>query len=207
MSWLLLALAAPFVLAASRWRFSRLRRAGPHPFGLTGTPLPAPMMLSEEGWHGLTASSLSFIVLSYGHPLKVSEPLIEVATCWSEADCYPPSLEEAIGRAEHRDDAIARGYWAHGIGVFEPAPELPLPAGPFGHGEHAVMVGGEQRTLPVVSYRHYQALRFRQGPAVITAVARFGLPAVPCFETVDDLEPYFDGLTQFGLSLLRFWEA
>ena len=53
----------------------------------------------------------------------------------------------------------------------------------------------------------YEALRFRQGSAVVTAVARFGFPGVPSFRAVDDLEPYFAGYTRFVLSWLRFWET
>jgi len=59
----------------------------------------------------------------------------------------------------------------------------------------------------VVSPGNYEALRFRQGPAVVTAVARSGFPGVPSFQVVDDLEPYLAGYTRFVLSWLRFWRA
>jgi hypothetical protein len=196
-----LVVGAPVALAVSRWRFSRLRRANPHPFGLSGAP--APMMLSSDGW----GPGLTDVVLSYGRLLAVAGQLIEVATCFSERHCYLPSLEEAIGRAEHRDAAWTRGDWESAGGPFEPVPEVPLSLGAFEHEERSVVVEGQERAIAVVSRRNYEALRFRQGPAVVTAVARSGFPGVPSFQVVDDLEPYFAGYTRFVLSWLRFWQT
>ena len=57
----------------------------------------------------------------------------------------------------------------------------------------------------MVSRNGYEALRFRRGPVVVTAVARSGFPGVPCFRPVDDLEPYFAGYRRLVRGLLRFW--
>ena len=196
-----LAVGAPHALAASRRRFSRLRRADPRPFGLAGGP--APMMLSSDGW----GPGLTDVVLSYGRPLAVAGQLIEVATCFSERHCYLPSLEEAIGRAEHRDAAWARGDWGSAGGAFEPVPYVPVRPDGFEREERPVVVAGEERAVAVVARGNYEALRFQQGSAVVTAVARSGFAGVPSFQVVEDLEPYFEGYTRFVLSWLRFWQT
>ncbi len=113
MSRVQLAVGAPLALAVSRTRFARLRRARARPFGLIAEPPVVPEMLSSDGW----VPGLTDIVLSYGRPLAVSGPFIEVATCFSERHVYPPSLEEAIARAEYRDGAWARDDWVGGAGV------------------------------------------------------------------------------------------
>lgn len=63
---------------------------------------------------------------------------------------------------------------------------------------------GEERTGTVVSHGDYAALRFRQGPVLITAVARLGFPPVLSFRVIDDLEPYFAGYRRSVLGFLRF---
>jgi hypothetical protein len=95
---------APVALAVSRWRFSRLRRADPRPFGLAVTPSAVPMMLSSEGWQ----PGLASMALRYGRPLAAPGPFVEVATSFLEPDCDMPSLKQVITRAEKRDAAWAR---------------------------------------------------------------------------------------------------
>jgi len=192
---------APVALAVSRWRFARLRRAHPRPFGLAGGP--APMMLSSDGW----GPGLTDVVLSYGRPLASAGQLIEVGTCFAERHCFLPSLEEEIRQAEHRDAAWARGDWESAGDPFDPVPHVPVRPGGFEREERTVVVTGEERAMTVVARGNYQALRFRQDLAVVTAVARPGFPGVPTFQIVDDLEPYFAGYTRFVLSWLRFWQT
>jgi hypothetical protein len=47
--------------------------------------------------------------------------------------------------------------------------------------------------VPVVSFRHYQALSFSDGTTTATVVSRHPLPELPQFDWVTDLEPYFAG--------------
>jgi hypothetical protein len=97
------------------------------------------------------------------------------------------------------------------VGVFSPpdrpSEEVPVPEADFVRQEQTVIVDGEQRAIPVMSLRQYDALRFRQGSMVVTAVARLGFPDAPSFHTVEDLEPYFAGHRRFVLSWLRLWET
>jgi len=200
------AVSVPIALAVSRWRFSKLRRVDPHPFGLAIVPPLMPMMLWSDGWGpGLTDMSLS-----YGRPLAVSGQLIEVATCFSEADCELPSVGEAIVRAGQRDAAWEREDWENapemsGSEPFEGPVQAPVPG--FDHVERPVIVAGQERLVPVVSRSGYEGLRFRHGSMVVTAVARLGFAGIPSFEVIDDLEPYLAGYTRFVLSWLRFWET
>lgn len=130
-------------------------------------------------------------------------PLIEVATCFAEPYCFLPSLEEAIARAEHRDPCYARSEWVESGGPFDPMPAIPVPARDFGRDERTVGVDGEEQATTVVSYGNYAALQFRQGSAVVTAVARLGFPDVLSFQAIDDLEPYFAGYRRFVLGWLN----
>jgi hypothetical protein len=164
-----------------------------------------PRMLGSHEWsEALNAMSL---VYGYPHPRDVSQPLIEVMTCFSAARCYRPLLEEALVRADHRDAAYARDEWADVPGPFEPPigldSSVPVPANGFAHQDRAVIIDGEQRVVPVVSYRRYEALRFHQDTKIVTAVARSGFPEAPSFHTVDDLGPYAAGFRRFMLSVLR----
>ena len=59
------------------------------------------------------------------------------------------------------------------------------------HHERILAVDGEERAVTVVSHGNYAALRFRQGPVLVTAVARLGFPPALSFRVIDDLEPYF----------------
>jgi hypothetical protein len=199
-----LVVGAPIALAVSRWRFSRLRRVDPHPLGLSAVPPVLPMMLWSDGW----GPGLTDISLSYGRPHAVSGQLIEVATCFSEPDCDLPSPQEAIARAGQRDAAWARGDWEDAAEMSGAEPfEVPVPPTGFDRQERRVVVAGQQHGIPVVSRGGYEALQFRHGRMVVTAVARRGFPDVPSFGVVDDLEPYLAGYTRFVAGWLRFWEA
>jgi hypothetical protein len=174
---------------------SKLRRFDAHPFGVTVTPPLPPAGLRSAS----IGPDLSDFELHYGTPLDAGAPVIEVQTCFDEDDCYVPSLEEAITRAEKRDAALARHELTVHIDVFAGEPEIPVPAHAFGCAERAVIVDGAQRSTPVISHDNYEALSFRQGPLLVTAVARFGFPGVPAFQATDDLEPFFAASTmRFG---------
>jgi hypothetical protein len=200
-----IALGVPLGLAVSEVTSFWLRRAHPHPLGLTVAGPTMPRMLGTHGWGG----GLNYMSVVYGYPHQrdVSRPLIEVMTCFSADRCYLPSLKEALTRAEHRDAAWARGEWEDPTDPFSPAPRMPVPASGFAHQDRAVVIDGEQRVIPAVSFRHYEALRFRQGTKVVTAVARFGFPDAPLFHAVDDLGPYVAGFRRFMLGQLRLREA
>jgi hypothetical protein len=63
--------------AMAAFRFPRLRRADPHPFGLAAPPLEQ-VMLGGESWD---RQGLIDITLVYVDPLDVSAPVVEVTTC------------------------------------------------------------------------------------------------------------------------------
>jgi hypothetical protein len=146
------------------------------------------------------------LIYGYPHPRDVPRPLIEVMTCFSAARCYLPSAEEALVRAERQDAAYARGDWEDAAGPFDPPigpdPSVPVPASGFAREDRVVIIDGEQQVVPLVSYRHYAALRFHQDTKVVTAVARSGFADAPSFHTVDDLGPYVAGFRRFMLSML-----
>lgn len=192
---------APVALAVSRFRIAKLRRARPHPYALAEVPPTMPRILWSEGW----GPGLTDMVLAYGYPHAVAKPLIEVATCFAERDCFIPSLEEAITRAEHRDAFYARSEWVNAGGPFDDSlpDEVPVPARAFDRDNRLVGVDGEEQAVTVVSSGDYAALRFRQGSVVVTAVARSGFPEPLAFRAIDDLEPYFAGYTRFVLGWLR----
>lgn len=89
---------APIALAVSRFRFAKLRRVRPRPCALSEVRSEMPRILWSEGY----GQGLTEIVLAYGHPHDVSKPLIQVQTCFSDEDCWSPSLEEAIARGASR---------------------------------------------------------------------------------------------------------
>jgi hypothetical protein len=190
---------APIALAVSRFRFAKLRRVRPRPYALSeAEPHMSGILWSEGFGQGLTE-----IVLAYGHPHDVSKPLIQVQTCFSEEDCYSPSLAEAIARAEHRDACFARLEWVEAGDSFDPFPGLPVPDRVLDHDERVLAVDGEERAVTVVSHGTYAALRLRQGPVLVTAVARLGFPSALSFRVIDDLEPYFAGYRRFVLGFIR----
>jgi hypothetical protein len=70
------------------YRFPRLRRADPHPFGLAHRPLD-PAMLGGESW---SRRGLIDITLVYGDPLDLTGPLAEITTSLPDATlAYRPS--------------------------------------------------------------------------------------------------------------------
>jgi|SRR5580658_4149408 hypothetical protein len=190
----------PFALAIARFTSAKLRRAQPHPYALVST---LPKILWSDSW----SQGLTEMVLAYGYPHTVSRPLIEVATCFAEQDCSFPSLEQAIARAEHRDACFARSEWVDAGGPFDPFPAVSVPARQLGRDERTVTVDGEERTVTVLSYGDYAALRFQQGSADVMAVSRFGSPDSLSFQAIDDLEPYFAGYKHFVLSWLNPWAS
>jgi hypothetical protein len=194
-----LAAGAPIALAVSRFRFAKLRRIQPRPYALWDVQPEMPRILWSEGY----GQGLTEIVLAYGHPHDVSKPLIQVQTCFSDEDCWSPSLEEAIARAEYRDACFARLEWAEAGDSFDPFPERPVPDRNLDRKERILAVDGEEQTSTVVSHGDYAALRFRQGPVLVTAVARTSFPPVLSFRVIDDLEPYFAGYRHFVLGFLR----
>jgi hypothetical protein len=200
------ALGVPLALAASVVEFSMLRRAKPHPVGLASVPPELSPLLESHGWyHGLTD-----VVLAYGYPFDVTKPLVEVATCFSEAYCELPPVELALARAEHRDAAWARGDFEDPVIVFS-APgslpeDVPVLEPDFARQERVVAVGGERQVMTVVSLRRYQGLHFRHGSVLVSAVARLGFSDELSFQHVHDLEPFFAGRRRFVLSWLRPWQ-
>ena len=204
MSRVMFALGVPAAMAADTVLFALLRRARPQPFGLS-SPAAYPAMLRSAGQRELRR--FSSVVLSYGRPLTPAGQLIEVETCFAEGDCFLPGLEETIIRAEMRDEAWTRHDWAAEPDVFEPIPDVHVPAGGFERDESVVIVAGQERHLAVTRHHRCEALRFRHESMVVTAVARLGFPDRPQFELVTDLEPYLAEHRRFILSWLRFWEA
>jgi hypothetical protein len=200
------AAGVPIALAVARWRFARLRRVDPHPFELAVPPAVAPVMLWSESWPGglNQAAGLISVALSYGRPMVLDGPFIEVVTCFSERNPGGSSPEVAIAGAEHRDAAWARQDWDV-ADEFDPDPDEVISQPGFVRTERLVTVDREQQMILAVSRHGYEALRFRRGPVVVTAVARHGFPGVPSFRPADDLEPYFAGYRRFVHGLLRFW--
>ena len=197
------ALEVPLALAISVPEFAALRRAGPRPMGLAPVPAGWPRIL---GTHSGQAA-LAELSLIYGYPLSLGQPMLTVGTCFAEADTEPVSLEQVLGRTQVGDEAVARGDPSYGRPVFSPAMpgwEAPLPApAELREAEQTVLVDGKATTVTVTNWRDYQALRFRAGENVVTAVARYGFPASLSFGWVEDLEPYFAGRRRFLLSWLR----
>jgi hypothetical protein len=201
-----IAVGVPLGLAVSEVVSFWLRRADPHPVGLATAPT-MPKMLGPHSWDkGLTDVCL---VYGYPHPLDVARPLIEVMTCFRVARCHLPSIKKALTRAKHRDAAWAGGEWENATGPFSAShPEAPIPDSGFAYQRRTVVIDSEQRTVAAVSFGQYEALRFRHGTMVVTAVARFGFPDTLSFQTVDDLRPYAAGFRRFMVSLLlRLREA
>jgi hypothetical protein len=138
---------------------------------------------------------LDSMSLLYGDHFDVTAPLAEVTTIYDGPDwpnAHPRSRRPApawsLGEAERRDDKIARGDWSSS----SPGQDS-VPPGPFRRGKMDIVVCGTRLRVPVVSYRHYQALSFSDGTTTATVVSRHPLPDLPRFDWVIDLEPYFDG--------------
>jgi hypothetical protein len=197
-----LVVGAPVALAVGRWRFSRLRRAGARPYALAGILPGMPGILWQDGWGG---GDLTDVVLAYGYPHAVSRPFTEVETCFAGSPSAAPSLEVAIARAEHRDESFARWEWVNAGGPFDDETPADVPADGHRRDERMVSVEGAERPLVVVSRGDYAALRFRDGAAGVTAVARLGFPGELAFVLTDDLESYFAGYRRLVRSFLVPW--
>jgi hypothetical protein len=156
------------------------------------------MLCSESYGPGLEE-----IVLAYGYPFPVHKQLIEVETCFSQEQPSSTALEQVIARAEYRDSCYADLRWEDVVEPFGGPQDVPVPARSLDRRDQAVTVDGEERSVVVVSYGSYAALRFHRDTVTVTAVARLGFPATLAFQTTDDLEPYFAGYTRFVLSWLR----
>lgn len=198
-----MALGVPVALAVSRFRFSSLRRARPHVFGLATSQAPAPAMLSEDGWnHG----KLTEVALSYGQVLDVTALLIEVTTDLDGQDGLP-SLAALVARREREDAAIVHANWEEVTGSIDDRDEEAASRLAVSNERMDVLINGERETVSLICYRHYQALRFRHDSLTIRVVSRHSLPELPRFEIVTDLEPYFRGYTKFMRSLLKWAPA
>jgi hypothetical protein len=140
----------------------------------------------------IPVDSLSLV---YGDYFNLSAPLVEVTTSFHSVG-WPggampsdrPAPAQELGRAESRDAAIAREAW-----TALSADQETGPAGPFTSGSQEIVVGGDRRSVPVVSCRHYHALSFQAATTGVTVVSRHQFPDLPRFAWVDDLEPYFSG--------------
>ena len=203
MSRAMLMVGAPLALAADVPLARILRRAGPRPFGLTvSAVMPAMVSSAEVEGSGDVAS----VELCYGRMLNVTGPLIEVQTCFYDDDGDSSAVQEAIIRAELRDQAWVRKDWAADTGVFSSRPAVQVPPDGFKQSERQIVAAGRDYLVPVISRGVYEALRFTADATVITAVARMGFPERLQFDAVEDLEPYLGGRKRFFLSWLRFWE-
>jgi hypothetical protein len=104
----------------------------------------------------------------------LSAPLAEVTTHWDgggwfSADPVSDHLgcEWELGRAERRDDAIARGDW---LALAADGNDAPEPPGPYEQASMEIVVDGEPQRVAAVSYRHYQAFSFLVGQVNVTVV-------------------------------------
>jgi hypothetical protein len=189
-----------------RFRVSRLRRITARPFGLTIADT-AVMLGDESSSTGLVAEitaavtrapvRLDSISLLYGDCLDLSAPFAEVSTRWDSrpAGGLPPYARE-LGRAVHRDEAIARGEWMS-IAAVDARPA----DGPFEPGRMDIVVGGTPSRVGTVSFRDYLALSFPVQDAEVTVVSRHPLPDLPHFDPVADLEPFCAGWASFMADL------
>ena len=192
--------------AMTQWRLSRLRHLRPRPFGLAQiTPPPLPVALGSESWKAGIASGLRAVVtrssvppasisLQFGFLLDLASPLVEVITHWDGQSWNDPDVPGhqpgawELGAAEHRDEVIGRRDR-----TADPCYDQPGPDGPFGHGELTIAVSGQEQTVPLLRYQHYQAFCFRAGKIVVAVVSRHQPGGMPRFEPVTDLEPYIAG--------------
>jgi hypothetical protein len=174
-------------IAMAAFRFPRLRRADPHPLGLTAPPLQ-PVMLGGETWdsHGLID-----ITLSYGDPLDISAPLVEITTRLpGRTDDAAP--EQQLARLAHRDMAVRRGNWL----AFDDEPASD-PYGPVAFSDAVIAINGEPCAVSVLSCRHYQAARFAQASSAGTIASRHCPFDRLNLTTVPSIEPYLTGYTEF----------
>lgn len=189
-----------------RFRVARLRRMTARPFGMTIADT-AVMLGDESSSTGLIAEiraavarapvRLDSISLLYGDCLDLSAPFVEVITRRDSgpADDLPPHARE-LGRAVHRDAAIARGQ-RRTMTAGDPKPA----DGPFGPGRIDIVIAGTPSQAGTVSFRDYLAFSFPVQDAEVTVVSRHPLPDLPHFDPVADLEPFCAGWASFMADL------
>ena len=175
--------------------FPRIRRAGPHPWGLAEPSLD-PVMLGEHSWdrHGLIT-----IGLVYGDPLEVSAPLVAVTTRLPGRSGDAGAPEEALAQLADIDAAVVRRNW------LAPAFQAqPSPVGPVDFGDAHLVLGDEPHPVSVLSFRHYQAAQFADAAtAGIIASRHYPLDQLT-LAPVPAIEPYLAGSTAF-LPRARNW--
>jgi hypothetical protein len=184
-------------LRRRRLRVIGLESGGPRlmPVSLGGNTMRVGVVSGLRAVLTRSPVPLDSLSLMYGDFFDVTAPLVEVTNIfhgygWSGGTVPSdrPASAWALGHAELRDDEIARSAWS------APSPSQESePDGPFVHQTMDIIVCGTRRTVPVVSYRHYQALSFSEGTTGVTVVSRHPLPDLPQFNWVTDLEPYFAG--------------
>jgi hypothetical protein len=184
--------------AMAAFRFPRLRRADPHPWGLAA-PLLEPVMLGGESWdrHGLID-----ITLVYGNPLQVSAPLVEITTRLPGRTGDAGAPQEALAHLAHRDAAARRRDWLAFDG--EPAAD---PACPVGFSDAHLVLGGEPCLVSVLSLRHYQAARFADASTAGTIASRHCPLDQLALAPVPAIEPYLAGYTRFLRRMARHMQA
>jgi hypothetical protein len=178
--------------AMVQWRLSRLRRLSPRPFGLMQeTASSLPVALGSASWKVGIASvvraavtrapaPLGSMSLQFGWLFDLAAPLVEVTTHWDGESWNDPDVPGhqpgawELGAAEHRDDAIDRQDRAA-----DPCYDQPGPDGPFEQYQLAIAVSGQEQTVPVLHYRHYQAFSFQARKTIVTVVSRHPRAAVP----------------------------
>jgi hypothetical protein len=174
--------------AMTAFRFPRLRRADPHPWGLAAPSLE-PVMLGGESWdrHGLID-----ITVVYGDPLNTAAPLVEITTRLPgrTGDADPP--QEALAHLEHRDAAVTRRDWL--ALDREPGSD---PAGPVGFSDAHLILGHESHPVSVLSLRHYQAARFADATTAGIIASRHCRLDQLTLAPVPAIEPYLAGYTRF----------
>lgn len=189
--------AARLSVAASRRAAAQLRVQAPRPYGLApGAPQPPPAFVSFDqdlsplrvarGFLARSPAPVATVTLTYGTSRDLAADLIEITTDYTRRHDGACPLEYELGLAEHRDAAIARGDAV----VPEPPFGLGGPAGPLGRSATALLVDGRPRDAEILTCGRYRALRFEQGPLLVTVVSRNELPERPAFARVSDLEPF-----------------
>jgi hypothetical protein len=190
------------------WRMSMLRRLRPEPFGLEQGSEPAlPVMLGQEagrGGFGVGAlrrcgRTLDRMSLLFGSPFDPAAPLLEITTRWDGCrwgDGLGPSAPSGAWELVMADRRDREGGWKDPHLL--PPPPAPA-AGEFGRSRLGIIVCGAARTVPVVSYRHFQAYSFDAAAVTVTVIVRHAPPGTPIFSPVTDLEPFIAGwLAELG---------
>jgi hypothetical protein len=175
--------------AMAAFRFPRLRRAGPHPWGLA-TPSLDPVVLGGESWdrHGLID-----ITLVYGDPLEVSAPLVEITTRLPGRTGDTGAPHEALAHLAHRDAAVQRRDWLALDG--EPTAD---PPGPVLFSDAHLLLGGQPHPVNVLTLRPYQAAQFTDATTTAGTIASRHCPLDQLtLAPVPAIEPYLAGYTRF----------